>query len=164
MFLKSKKSSLKKQRVNQHFIFIEASRDLIAPEVILWGEAVWWPKNSSMKFTCLTRGDIQAGTKYRQEVLLPFAPKWEVEVTRLVSEKEIERTFLNGMFKGKETVTLEERYNGTKVEYVMHYEVVGIVNQILWKLFFQRLHDQNIEMILKALQGYVMNKQKTEAS
>ena len=151
-----------KQRLNHHFILIEAPADLIVPEVILWGEAVWWPKNSSMKFTRLTPGEIQAGTKYRQKVLLPLAPTWEAEVTRLVPGKEIERTFLNGMFKGKETVTLEERYNGTKVEYVMHYEVLGILNRILWQLFFRKMHDRNIEMILKALQNYVTTKQKAE--
>ena len=151
-----------KQRLNHHFILVEAPADLIAPEAVLWGEALWWPKNSSMKFTRLTPGEIQVGTKYRQEVLLPLAPKWEVEVTRLVPGKAIERTFLNGMFKGKEAVTLEERYNSTKVEYAMHYEVSGILNQILWQLLFQKMHDRNIKMILKALQDYVINKQKTD--
>ena len=151
-----------KQKPNHHFILIEAPADLIALEVILWGEAIWWPKNSSMKFTRLTPGEIRAGTKYRQEVLLPFAPKWEVELTRLIPGKEVERTFLNGMFKGKETVTLEERYNGTKVEYTMSYEVLGILNRILWQLFFRKMHDRNIEMILKALQNYVTDKQKME--
>ena len=153
-----------KQRLNHHFILIEAPADLIAPEVMIWGEADWWPKNSSMKFTRLTSGEIQVGTKYRQQVLLPLAPKWEVEVTRLVPGKEIERTFLNGMFKGKEAVRLEERYNGTKVEYEMHYEVLGILNQILWQLLFQKMHDRNIAMILKSLQSYVTSKQKMEAS
>jgi len=162
MFLKFKKPPAQKQKLNHHFILIEAPADLIAPEVILWGEALWWPKNSSMQFIRLTPTEIQVGTKYRQKVLLPLAPMWEAEVTGLIPGKEIERTFLNGIFKGTETVTLEERYNGTKVEYAMHYEVLGILNQILWQLFFQRLHDQNIEMILKALQDYVSNKQKTD--
>lgn len=162
MFLKFKKTSSQKPKLNHHFIFIEASADLIAPEIILWGEAQWWPKNSSMKFTRLTPGEIHVGTKYRQEVLLPLAPRWEVEVTRLVPGKAIERTFVNGMFKGKETVSLEERYNGTKVEYAMHYEIVGILNPILWQLFFQKLHDQNIERILKSLRDYVTSEQRTQ--
>ena len=162
MFLKFKKPSAQKQKFNHHFIFIEAPADLVGPEVILWGEALWWPKNSSMKFIRLTHGEIQVGTKYSQKVLLPLAPEWEVEVTRLLPGKEIERTFLNGMFKGKEIVRIEERYNGTKVEYAMHYEVLGILNQILWQLFFRKMHDWNIKMILKALQDYVTNKQKTE--
>lgn len=164
MFGKFKRSSAPKQKINHHFVFIEAPADLVAPEVVLWGEAPWWPKNSSMKFIRLTSGEIQPGTRYRQKVLLPLAPVWEVELTRLIPGKEIERTFLNGMFKGKEIVTLEERYNGTKVEYVMRYEVLGFFNQILWQLFFQKLHDQNIKMILKALQHYVSDKQKTETA
>ena len=162
MFLKFKKHSSPK--LNHHFVFIEAAGDLIAPEAILWGEADWWPRRSLMKFTRLTSGEIQLGTRYRQKVLLPFAPKWEAEVTQLIPGKAIERTFLNGIFKGKETVSLEERYNGTKVEYAMRYEILGIGNQILWRLFFEKMHDRSIERIFKALQNYVMNKQKTEAS
>lgn len=162
MFGKFQKIFAQKQKFNHHFIFIEAQTDLIAPEVILWGEASWWPKNSLMRFIRLTPDEIRLGTRYRQKILLPLAPVWEVEVTRLIPGKEIERTFLNGMFKGKEIVTIEERYNGTKVEYVMRYEVLGTWNQILWQLFFQKLHDQNIEMILKALQNYVADKQKME--
>ena len=158
MFFKFKNPSPKKEQQNRHFIFIEALVEIISPEITLWGEASWWPKKSSMKFTRLTDQPVGVKTKYRQEVLLPLAPKWEAEVTRLIPNKEIERTFLNGMFKGKETVSLEERYNGTKVEYLMQYEVVGIFNKILWKLFFRKMHDQNIEMIFHALKEDIAKK------
>ncbi len=160
MLFKSKKPSTKKDKLNHHFILIEAPGGLVVPEVFLWGEASWWPKNSLMKFTRLTPGEIQVGTKYQQKILLPLAPQWEAAVTRLVPGKEIERTFLNGMFKGKETVTIEERYNGTKVDYLMQYHVLGIWNKIVWPLMFERLHDQNIEMIFKSLRDYVMNKKE----
>ena len=152
-----------KEKLNHHFILIEdASGALVAPEIISWGEAVWWPKKSFMMFTRLTPGEIQPGTKYRQKVTLPLGPAWDVEITRLIPGKEIERTFLNGIFKGKETVSLEERYNGTKVDYLMRYEVVGIFNKILWQLIFQKMHDRNIERILKALEEYVANQQKKD--
>ena len=160
MLFKSKKIFLKKDKINHHFILIEAPGHLVVPEIFLWGEASWWPKKSSMKFTRLTPGEIQVGTKYKQEVLLPLAPSWEVEVTRLIPGKEIERTFLNGMFKGKETIGIEERYDGTRVDYVMQYQVLGILNKILWPSVFQRMHDQNIEMILKNLKDFVMTQKK----
>ena len=161
MFSKSKKPFSKKNdadQFNHHFILIEAAKELVAPQVILWGEAVWWPKNSSMKFTRLTPGDIRVGTRYRQKVLLPFAPSWEVEVTGLIADHEIERTFLNGIFKGKETVSVQERSNGTKVDYRLQYQLRGLVNTILWPGIFSKMHDQNIEMILNALREYSMNK------
>lgn len=159
-FLKSKNSSVKQDKLNRHFIFIEESADLIAAEIILWGEAFWWPKNSVMQFTRLTPGEIRVGTRYRQQVLLPFAPSWEVEVTKFDPQGEIERTFLSGMFKGKETVRLEERYNGTKVDYLMQYQIQGVVNKILWLMVFQKMHDQNLEMILKSLRDYIMKKKE----
>ena len=162
MFSKSKKNSAQindDYQLNHHFILVDAAKELVAPQAILWGEALWWPKNSSMKFTRLTPGDIRVGTRYRQEVLLPFAPSWEVEVTGLITDHEIERTFLNGIFKGKETVSVQECSNVTKVDYRLQYQLRGFINTILWPMVFARMHDQNIKMILKALQEYIMNKE-----
>ena len=151
-----------KEKLNHHFILIEAPCELVASEIISWGEALWWPKKSFMMFTRLTPGEIKLGTKYRQKVLLPLGPAWEAEITRLIPGKEIERTFLNGIFQGKETISLEQRYNGIKVDYLMRYQVVGILNKILWQLIFQKMHDRNIETILKALQEYMTNQQKKD--
>ena len=150
-----------KEKVNHHFILIEeVPLDVVGQEIILWGEASWWPKKSLMKFTRLTKGEISVGTRYDQKVLLPFAPKWNVEITKIIPGREIERTFLNGMFQGKESVQLEERYNGIKVSYSMHYQIQGWFNNMMWHLVFQKLHDKNINMILSALQDYILAKQR----
>ena len=111
--------------LNHHFIFIEADANIVGPQAILWGEASWWPKKSSMKFVRTTSGEIKVGTQYKQKVKLLFGPSWDVEVTRLILTREIERTFLNGMFQGKEWVTSEGRFNGTRVDYTMQCEVKG---------------------------------------
>ena len=152
----SQKASVKKN--NRHFVLIEVTADLIFPEIVLWGEAIWWPPKSSMKFTRLTPGAIQVGTKYQQKVLLPLAPKWEAQVTNLIPGRLIERIFLNGIFRGKETVIIEERYDGMKVDYLMEYEILGLFNKMMWGMHFQKLHDKNIEMILKALKEHVLKK------
>ena len=148
---------------NRHFIFIESFADIVGPQVMLWGEAQWWPEDCKMKFVRKTPGELNEGTQFQQEVLLPMGPKWDVKITKLVPNKEIERTFLNGMFKGKESVIIEERVNGTRVEYVMEYQIQGIINKILWKLVFERLHNKNIDMILAALQKYAMEKHNSRS-
>lgn len=150
----------KKESSNHHFILIEAPEKFVGPEVILWGEASWWPQDCSMRFTRTTIGKLAIGTEYEQKVV-PRGPSWSVRVTKLIPNREIERTFLNGMFRGKENVNIEGRYNGTKVNYLLQYEVKGIINNILWVLIYRRLHDQNIELILTALKDYAMQKMKT---
>ncbi|HOW36161.1 MAG TPA: SRPBCC family protein [Candidatus Omnitrophota bacterium] len=150
----------KHDNINHHFVFIEVPESIVAPEVILWGESSWWPKKCAMKFTRLTEGELRVGTQFEQKVLLPLGPHWKVEVTKLVPNREIERTFLDGMFKGKEWVVIDERLNGTRVDYYMDCQIQGIVNKILWPVLFKKLHDSNIKMILAALRDYAVKKEK----
>lgn len=150
----------KEVQVNRHFVFIEADAKIVAPEIILWGEATWWPEKCSMRFIRKTPGAVAVGTRYEQKVMLPLAPRWDAEVTRLVADTEIERTFLNGPFEGFERVTLEPRLNGTRVDYCLHYKIRGKINTVLWAALFVKLHDKNIEMILTALKNYLVKKVK----
>jgi hypothetical protein len=157
---KSKSQSVK-NTINRHFVLIEAPIDKVGPQVILWGEAPWWPKGSAMKFVRKTEGDLQVGSKLEQRVILKnpilklFAPHWEVEVSRLMPPKCIERTFLNGPFIGKEIVEVEERYNGARVNYQMEYQIQKWWDMFLWKMIFEKLHNRNINMILQALKSHV---------
>ncbi len=148
------------EAVNHHFVFIEAPQELVGPEIILWGEASWWPKECTMKFIRETPGELKVGTRFKQKVLMPGAPSWDVEVTKLIPNQEIERTFLNGIFMGKETVALEGRQNGTRVDYTMCYKIRGRLNGMLWPLVFEKMHDKNVGLILSALKDFVIRKQK----
>jgi uncharacterized membrane protein len=138
---------------NDHGILINAPVERVRPEVIRWGEAPWWPKRSLMRFIRSGSGPVVEGTRYRQEVLLPFAPSWDVEVTA-VTDSGITRRFLNGMFRGQETVSVAAQPQGSKVDYRMSYRVPGVLNGLLWRLVFRRLHDRNIEQILKNLKAF----------
>jgi hypothetical protein len=145
-------------RQNRHFVLVSATASQIFPQILLWGEAKWWPEKSQMKFICLTPGNLTVGTRFVQKVLLPFGPQWEVEINRIEPDKKVGRRFLNGIFKGEEWVELEPAATGTKVNYVMNYDINGAFNRVMWKLFFRRLHDKNIEMILANLSGYIKGK------
>ena len=136
-------SSLKK---NVHAIEIRSDVGRVLPQVLLWGEAAWWPKDSRMRFLRTTAaGAITVGTRYRQEVLLPFAPSWNVAVEG-VTGSGITRRFLDGMFSGYETVTCKPVKGGVVVSYEMFYRLNGLLNKVLWPLVFEKMHNANIEI------------------
>ena len=142
---------------NYHSVLIACAPKQASSEIIRWGEAVWWPKNSLMRFEREGAGEVKVGTRYRQKVLMPFAPSWDVEVTRL-ADSGITRRFLNGMFTGEETVALKPSGPGIEVSYRMSYSINGSLNRVLWPLVFRRLHDRSIEEILANLKEFLEKK------
>jgi hypothetical protein len=148
--------------VNRHEIRIKSDKFLLAREIVLWGEASWWPKRSLMRFVRLSEGPVQKGTRYRQMVLLPFAPSWDVEVDS-VAPTSITRRFLNGMFKGFETISFMPQEPAAHVVYEMYYEVQGALNRLLWPVIFRKLHDRNIEEILAHLKKYLEEDQAVKS-
>lgn len=140
--------------VNRHRIRINCDAARLLKEIVAWGEGAWWPKKSRMRFSRLTAGPVQKGTRYRQEVLLPFAPRWEAEVES-VAETSIRRRFLNGMFEGYEIVGFVPVQGGFDVVYEMRYHVRGFLNRLLWPVALEKMHDANIELILKNLKAYL---------
>lgn len=114
-----------------------------------------------MRFVRLTERPVQKGTRYRQEVLIPFAPVWDVEIEN-ITDTSVTRRFLNGMFKGFETVSIAVLRGTVEINYRMHYEVQGFLNRLLWQLFFQKLHDNNIEMILASLKEFLEKGKEEE--
>ena len=139
---------------NKHSIVVHCHSNEAYAQIILWGEAGWWPKNSLMRFLRSGTGQVSEGTCYRQEVLLPFAPSWDVEVEK-IGDKSITRRFLNGMFSGSETISVESAKDAVVISYVMNYKINGFFNKILWPLVFEHLHNRNIEEILFSLKSYL---------
>lgn len=140
-----------------HFVFIEVPKSTVAPEVMFWGEASWWPPQCPLKLTRKTAGPLQTGTRYEQKFGGLFPLRSELEVTKL--DHEIQRTFLSGAFRGTENITIEGRYNGTKVHYHLHYRIQGFFNKIFWGLFLKRIHGKSIDMILQSLKHHVQKSQ-----
>lgn len=142
--------------INSHSILIKSDIRDVFNEVVSWGEAGWWPKCSFMRFIRLTpQSDIIEGTIYKQKVTLPFGPSWDTEVTKIENDHLIERKFLNGLFIGGEEVSVLQNSDTVEVNYCMTYKIRGFINYILWNLFFRRLHDYNIKLILKSLKRYL---------
>jgi hypothetical protein len=146
---------------NKHSIVVRSDPATARFEILWWGEAFWWPKKSLMRFVRLTERPVQKGTRYRQEVLIPFAPVWDVEIEN-ITDTSVTRRFLNGMFKGFETVSIAALRGSVEINYRMHYEVQGFLNRLLWQLFFQKLHDNNIEMILASLKEFLEKGKEEE--
>ncbi|MFZ5799896.1 MAG: hypothetical protein ACOY3D_00735 [Candidatus Omnitrophota bacterium] len=143
---------------NRHTIFIAAPADEVFKQALLWGEAKWWPKHSLMQFIRRSGEEIKIGTIYRQKVKLPFGPQWEVAINEIVPVQRVSRNFLNGIFKGREMVLVIPQTFGCQVDYVLDYEINGKINKLLWKIFFQRLHDENLKLILESMREYILKE------
>lgn len=145
-------------QANRHFVFVEAPIRIVGPEAEVWGEGPWWPQDSGVKVTRQTNGAVAVGTRYLHSVNKPLVKDWISEVTKHVPGRLVERTFRGGLLEGFEAVTVEERSNGTRVEYELHYRVNGLVGQILWSLIYRQKHDDNIKKILEALKQYCLTQ------
>jgi len=141
--------------INHHSITINAAPDLIFPHLVTWGESEWWPSKCRMRYTRLTGGEVAVCTRYNQKVKFPFGPTWDVEVESIVENREISRKFLNGMFRGVERLYMIPVPGGTEVHFLMDYEVVGWLNNFLWKKKLEAMHDKNIAVILGALKAHI---------
>ena len=96
--------------------------------------------------------------KYAIKVNKLLAQDWGAEVTKLFPQRLIERTFDKGMFKGFEVVTIEERANGTRIDYELHFQIQGPLNLILWPFIFRKQYVQTIKVILNSLKNYLMTE------
>lgn len=147
--LKSGKSKAPRPTIHQ-FVFIEAPIEVVSREVAAWGEASWWPKDVLWNYVRKTDGEIRVGTKYVIKINKPSAPDWAAEVTQYQPRHLVERTFSKGMFKGREVVVMEERSNGTRIDYELYFTIRGPLNLILWPLVFRSQYMKTIKQILKS--------------
>jgi len=125
-------------------------------ELIAWGQAPWWPKNSLMSIQNIS-GTIDVGTRYRQQVKVPFGPNW-CTVNKTIDKKNlyIRRDFFGNMFDGFEELTIIPDENGDgEVEYTFAAELKGAISKFFWKNGAKKMHSDNITMILSSLREYL---------
>ena len=155
------------EKVIRHFIFVEVPIEVVWPQLLAWSAAEWWPKGSHIKMISSPSGEVQVGTRLRHTLTKPLAPKWDplavhwdTEVTKLLDKNLMERTFVRGPIKGYETVQLEWRYNGTRIDYELHYRVKGLHNMIFWTLTSEKLFSQSIKMALDSFKNHIYSVYK----
>lgn len=135
---------------------IASSPQEIFEELLIWGEANWWPKKSLMRFINLS-GARKQSTVYLQKTKLPFGPAWHTRNEIVDSQNlRLKRIFLDGMFDGFEELSVERlKDNASKAIYAFNYRIKGLINKIMWNLIFKRLHIKNIDLILSSLKRYL---------
>ncbi len=141
--------------VIHEFMFFEAPIQMVSSEVIAWGESSWWPSPCLWKYIRLTEGPIRVGTQYTIKINKPSAQDWSAEVSQLLPNRMVERVFTKGLFKGFERIMLEERANGTRMDYELHFQIRGILNLLLWPLVLRRQYLNTIKKITGALKSYI---------
>ena len=136
-------------------IWIKSSKDKVMQEVIKWGQAEWWPKNSLMKIDKISsfKGE---GARYLQRVKIPYGPRWHT-CTQTIRDGYVKRIFLNGMFSpGYEEIELYEQSEEVKLVYSFCFErIKNKLSRFLWKLFFLKLHRKNVGYALINLKNYL---------
>ena len=144
----------------QRFVFVEVPIEYVGPQVASVGEAAWWPKN------CLWNISRRPKAKSRSDALhqdsKPSAADWVAEVTQFVPNRLIEYTFKAGMFRGYQVIKLEERANGTRVDFELHFRVSGLLNAFLWPFVYQKQYEETIMQVLNALKDNLPQQYQQE--
>lgn len=154
--MKKDQKKLPAEKKTVHFIFIEESRDKVAAELMKWDEALWWPKNPGIRIKRQTPGAIQVGTIFTYK--LPLVPAWTAEVATFSFNRTMVSAFQSPFLKGEEIIRIEERANGTKVEYEIRYRIAGLLNKFLWAFFGDKAYRDSIKKILNGFRDFMIER------
>ena len=160
MFSKKAKKPANKTQVQ--FVFIEESVGKVGSAMMKWQDLTWWPKKPGIKIKCKMPGPIEVGKVLQYKLTQPLLSGWTAEVVDFVPNRKLESTFKSGLLQGIETIQIEERANGTKLEYRMDYQVKGFLNKIFWAIWGERAHANAIKKILEAFRDYVLREARQE--
>lgn len=141
---------------NRHEVIINTyDQKKVFDQIVLWGEASWWPKRCMMRFIRIGTAPIQKGTMYHQIVTLPFGPRWLSLVSEVVDNISISRRYFESFISGDEIVRIVPLERTIKVEYLLVYTIKDRSHNVLWKIILKRLHDYNIKLVLNNLKQYI---------
>ncbi len=146
----------------QQFLFIEVDKEKVVGEIFKWGNAQWWPTASEVHYTRDGEGVAQRGQKIALDILKPWALKFEGEVVDCDQKTRLEVDFPKGFMRARELLTLEERSNGVRIDYLMQLasQSQSLSQKWIWKLFFQKRFERNLKEIFKALKHFVEAREK----
>jgi len=138
----------------RHFVFIEAPIDIVAELALDWGRPIWWPKDIGMNYAAVADMPLAEGRTYRIQFVNILRLTLSARVAQYLAGRQIEHQFISGILRGGQTITLEERSNGTRVDIVTWPRAHGFFNTLLWKVFFVGAYNRWIDRILATIKGY----------
>ncbi len=146
-------------RVHQ-FVFIEQDHEKLIAELFKWGVAEWWPGKVEVRYSREGGEIAQQGQKVTLDILKPWILKFEGEVVYCDQKGRLEVDFQKGFLRARELLTLEERSNGVRIDYLMQLAAQSLSQKFIWKLFFQKRFEKNLKEIFKALKHFVEAREK----
>lgn len=145
------------------FVFIEdVPIETVGPQVFLWERSSWWPLKSVLTFTPMDAGATDVGARYKLKIRAFGSGVHGLEVTKSIPGHFLERTFQDGALQGFETVKVEERSNGTRVDYVLNYYVRGLLNKLSWGIFQRKAYQSGMKNILLSLKNYLLKEMQAK--
>jgi hypothetical protein len=140
--------------VIHYVVLIEAPLNVVGDQLGVWFDNTWRPSASALVFKCSeAAAAVKIGSKCTAEFKKILKVKWQLEVTGFTPNHSVESA-LSGFFTGTETVTIEERDNGIKVDYHMTYELQNPIYQIIWSLWMEDVFVDEVRKKMEALKAF----------
>lgn len=147
-----KKKRAKKYIKEHHFMFVEAPFQKVAEDVLQWGVSEWWPKDLCVQYKGVEGESLKSGTACKliiKSKLIKTVLKGEV--IRLRENKALHIEWRSGLIKGHEFIMVEERSNGTRIDYRSRYVGSNFLTQLIWVIFFRKQYNEGIRQALDIL-------------
>jgi len=153
-----KKSDFIKKDTLRHFIFVEVPHEKVIEDALLWFNPGWWPKNSKIKFEGIGSRSFSISSVFKKKIDLSFISDWDCEIKSYTEGINIEWSFASKDYKGKERISLEGRMNGTRVDYLMEIEPLGIIQSLKWQKISKSKYEEEMRKIFHALSEHLRLK------
>ncbi len=136
-----------------YVVLIEAPLEVVGAELAHWFDNEWRASGSAIRYQCADKGALKVGSWCAAEFKKILPARWELAVAKYEANHFVQAS-LSGFFNGTETVTVEERDNGIKVDYRMTYEFKNPLHQIMWSLWMDEAFIKEVRNAMDALKTY----------
>jgi hypothetical protein len=159
--LKNRKKGWAAGYFNVHyFSFIEGSFDEIADEILKWGWSSWWPKESVLQYEADAQDGLQAGLPCRMFLKGKFLTVvLKGEIVQIRPKRVLQIEWRSGWVTGQEFIIVEERSNGTRVDFRARFKGTMLLSKMIWLLFFRKKYAECIRQALDVFKPHEVHDQ-----
>lgn len=118
-----------------HVVVVEAPLNVVISKLASWFDNDW-RSSSKLIYKGLSSDGLRVGSKFSGSFKIFWPINWQAEITQFDVKGSLQSS-VSGFFKGTESIVMEERFNGIKVDYNFNYEIQGPLNQILWSMHLE---------------------------